>query len=105
MKPGIVCQRHNSYVAGALEVSYGLTDRLTSAEAISPRNSPVTTGTSKSSCWWPLGPRISPYIWPEVVPLGVLLKRIPNSAQQRLGKVLPHKLNAERQPVAGLAAR
>ena len=40
MKPGIVCQRHNSYVAGALEVSYGLTDRLTPAEAISSKELP-----------------------------------------------------------------
>ena len=45
------------------------------------------------------GPRTAPQwisvdIRTEVVPLGVLFKRMPDSAQQRLGKVLSHELQA-----------
>ena len=48
---------------------------------------------------------ISVNIWTEVVPLGVLFKRMPDSAQQRLRKVLSHKLEAKGQPVAVLSTR
>ncbi len=44
-------------------------------------------------------------VWPDVVPLRVLLKCMPQSAQQRLRKVLSHELDAEGQPVAVLATR
>ena len=48
---------------------------------------------------------ISLNVWPKVVPLGVLLKCMPQLAEQRLGKVLPHELDAEGKSVAGLATR
>ena len=48
---------------------------------------------------------ISVDIWPEIVPLRVLLKGMPYSAQQRLGKVLPDELDAEGQPLTVLPAR
>ena len=38
---------------------------------------------------------ISLNVWPEVVPLGGPLKCMPHSAQQRLGKVFAHELDAE----------
>jgi len=47
--------------------------------------------------------RISVNIWTEVVPLGVLFKCMPDSAQQRLRQVLSHELEAEGQPVSVLA--
>ena len=38
--------------------------------------------------------RLSVNIWTQVVPLGVLFKRMPDSAQQWLRKVLSHELQA-----------
>ena len=48
---------------------------------------------------------ISVDIWPEILPLRVLLKGMPYSAQQRLGKVLPDELDAEGQSITVLPAR
>ena len=48
---------------------------------------------------------VSVNIWPEVMPLCALFKGMPYSAQQRLGKVLPHELEAEGQSVTVLPAR
>ncbi len=47
-------------------------------------------------------PGFSFNVGPEVVPLGVLLKCMPDSAQKRLGKVFPYELDAERQTVTVL---
>ncbi len=43
---------------------------------------------------------ISLNVWPDVVPLRVLLKGMPQSAQRRLRKVLSHELDAEGQAQA-----